>query len=365
MRQHVARIEVREPDPKGLSVAYFPIPLLVRNHWQNDTISQLRTQLLYPSGLDDDSKMTEAAEDKIRQFLKDGSFILSALHHLQSLHEFGSSSPLLFLLVWIAYGTELYSWLTLALALLLNVFLLISVKNDEEGNITVSGKGGVVLYSSLLYYGGIAELAVCSLTLYSFLVVKGIHYLKERQRRKQEKKLEARKDSGGLRLTKRRETLGTRIANLLSQIKDGLIHINVTFPHLLNYAAPLLYPLLMVAFAALGVFHTPLWFSLSLCEVIRVSALLQRLFLAIYQRFFQLLAVGVLALMLAYAFAVGAYSSDKISRKVGQCATLKDCAFITISTELGVQGLQEHNTVEDILYNFAFVVLLQAFESQH
>ena len=292
---------------------------------------------------------------------------MDSLRYMQTLQEVSRRMPILFPMVVVARRADRISLLVIALTIVLNILMILSVRDDDHGAISV---GGNVIYSTVLRYVGIVHLATCALAFCCFVLL-------DLQRLRFGLSSSHRKRSSAENVQLVEKKAGFSVTKTL--VEPAMV--------LLRLILPMLQPTSLVAFSALGVFHSPLWFSLCLSEMVIKSRPMQRLLRAVYLRLELLLALGVIALLLTYSFAVGAYSSNRIQGGEKLCETLSECkrrkgrapiifnfilklshfttagALGAVRTGLYLDQLQLNSTVEDTLFSFAFVLILQVWTS--
>ena len=243
-----------------------------------------------------------------------GAFLVDTLRHMQFLLQVSKSVPILYPMIVMTRKSDKISLLVIALTIVLNILMILSVQYDEHGADSI-GRNNI--YSTLMRYFGIACLTTCALAFCCFVLL----YLKRFKFDFSQN--HSKKSSAEDFLSMKKKKTFSFTKTLVNPATE-----------LLRLALPLLQPTSLVVFSAFGVFYSPLWFSLCLSELVIRSRPMQRLWRAVYLRLQLLLALCILALLLSYAFAVGAYSTSRIRGSQNYCKSLRECKGNIISVEI-------------------------------
>lgn len=366
VNEHIARIEVRYEHEKDLAVTYFPIPRIIKSYWNRGDILELREHILFPSSVGS----RDSADEKVKNFLKDGRFLLDTLRHLESLDEnYAGMSIIHWIVINLAHNLNRWSNISTILSITINFLLLLSVTSSPTDGYIIS----TPLYHELIDDVGIALVCSAGLSFCSYLVLYGSLYVKLGLKNNPENAFAVNNFavSRVLGTLNKIGLLGREPAVITSggAIKFKTWTITAALFHFFSRPDSWYY-IVLLSFALVGYTTLKPTYAICMMEVLRVSKLMQYVSKAFTANIDQVIATVILAAIIMYLFVTFAYSSPVIHNQYnldGQgedgCFSLQEC--FRLHLDFGLLNTVGWNypvhipTAIGELYNFLFVFILQ------
>lgn len=363
---YIARIEVRYEHEKNLAVTYFPIPKIIKQYWDRGDIVELRDNIIFPST----TGTRDSADEKVKNFIKDGRLLIDTLRHLDSLDEtYARKNLLLFVIINVAHNLNRWSNLSFLLAMTLNIIVIMSVKNGDNGT------GYHIkddLYIKLVDDVGLALVCSTGLTFFSYIILYGWLYVKLGLKNNPEHEFSVNHftisrtllalNHVGLLGRERAVVNGNTIRVRVWAITAGIYHF---FSRGQSW-----YYIFLLSFAFLGYFITPAMYAVCLMEVLRVSKLMQYVSRAFTENIDQVVATLILAVVILYLFTTVSFASVELHNKYdlnGQgeegCFSLQSC--LRLHLDFGMLNTVHWQVPVEIptalgeFYNFGLVFIMQ------
>lgn len=359
---HIARIEVVPVRGKSPFTIYFPIPQLIREYWLKSEMIRRRQKIVYPSNADCRSSI----EEKVNAFIVDGNKLIRLLKQFQTFER--SLGKWLKPTFEICTNMNLWSQLTLVMTLAINGIMLYTnvVKSlDEEGSqdtiMNYTEKTKLFLLLRIFHMLSFVILFIVYCIIYGYFnVVVGFEENKNNLINVTNIKL---------------QLIITQFIKPFENEENGNMKFSLPFfvigPIYYFSCAMSVYYMSLIVISLLGLTMSPLWYSLSLIDAMRISNDMLYVAQSFTDNLRQLSATIALAIVMIYLFVVVSFVSADLHDQyvVGGnsghagCGTLLSC--FRLHFDYGFMGginfydYGNINSTVGELYNFIFVFVVQ------
>jgi hypothetical protein len=367
VNDHIARIEVRYEHEKNVAVTYYPIPKIIKQYWNRGDIVELRDQILFPSN----TGTRDSADEKVKNYIKDGRLLIDTLRHLDSLDEtYAHNNVILFLIIKIAHNMNRWSNISFLLALTVNILVIMSVKSNP-----LSGNGYYIyddLFKYLVSVVGLALVCSTGLTLISYMILYGWLYVKQGLKNNPDNEFSINNFTASrtLMTLNRFGLIGREKAVVVGNgIKFRTWSVTAGIYYLLSKQDSWYYMTLLV-FALVGYLVTPATYCICMVEVLRISKLMQYVSRAFTENIDQVVATVVLAMVIMYLFVNVSFAFPQLHNRytlngIGEagCYSLETCLRLHLDYGMlqSILWQYDHNIPTAIgeVYNFFLTFIMQ------
>ncbi len=364
MENHISRLEIQPQARNSLLVVYFPRPFIVRNYWRRPEVADLRDKIIRPTETD----KRDSVEEKVKSFMEDGKMLIQLLYHFDFLNEISMNNSSLAFLVFLSTNLKLWTNSYFIATVIINILLI-----SRTGSIyfEYSLLGNNEPFSRLIRVFGLAQLltSVCSIIPYSMMY--GSLYVKSELASNPENRF-------SIHVHRFIMFLVTRLQKCFKFKRYWAIQLgstSISFPvhrwiaslYYYVFQFDSLYYWALAFFSVMGFLHSPLWFALSLIQMLRMFKDMSYVSLSFTSNISQVVATIVLAAVVIYFFVIITFAANGLLNEYNinghqGCYSLNSCFRMHIdfgvTTPLDWSGTHIQS-VGGELYNFFYVFIIQ------
>jgi hypothetical protein len=297
---NIGRVEVLGKNDQ-ISVLYFPVPTIVSVCWLRPEVQACKEMILMP---DDISKRSNP-DEKIKDFMEQSEKLVDILEHEYMLHETRSMGLFGWLIAELGSHNEKFSYLALALSLVINLFILLEYRYSINGDDKLHGPDAV-MRTTLPFF----HFITASLVVVSYVISTGWRSIIVGFKLNPDSTFPVHNKI----LKKIVRTFQSAVHSAESE-NDRSVEVRIAGPILVVFYFFVsdwraIYYLLLLFFSFWGIARNPLVYAVTMFDVVRMSSTMQKVIRSLTNNLDQVVVTVVFMVILIYVFAAYAFHNN-------------------------------------------------------